>query len=296
MKKNKFLVLLSTFTVTLSSGISLAKDLPAFDTEGHRGARGLLPENSIPAFKKALDLGVTTLEMDTIITKDKKVIVSHDPYFSHEICLTPDGKQITEKTQKNFNIYKMNYADVLKYDCGSKTHPRFPKQNHMKVTKPLLRDVILESEKYIKSKNLKPVFYNIETKTEENGDKVFNPEPKEFMTLIYNQLKDLKILDRVIIQSFDVRTLQELKNIDPKIKTSLLVENKESFQKNIDKLGFNPDIYSPEYILVNKELIQTAHKKNIKVVPWTVNKKEEIETLKKLGVDGIISDYPNLFN
>src|SRR5215510_16338274 len=91
-------------------------DISSFDKEGHRGCRGLMPENTIAAMLHALDLGVTTLEMDAVITKDNKVILSHEPFFNHDITTKPDGSFIDQKEEKNYNIYKMTYAETQKYD------------------------------------------------------------------------------------------------------------------------------------------------------------------------------------
>jgi len=110
-------------------------------------------------------------------------------------------------------------------------------------------------------------------------------------------IQQKKIEERVIIQSFDRRTLQYLHKKYPSIKTTLLVEalDKNSFRKQLKDLGFNPTIYSPEQVLVNSNLIRECHKRNIEIIPWTVNDKKEIIKLKKMGIDGIISDYPDLF-
>ena len=114
--------------------------LPAFDIEGHRGCRGLMPENTIPAMMKALELGVTTLEMDAVITKDKQVILSHEPFFNHDITTGPDGKYVTEQDERSLNIYKMTYAQTQTYDVGLKPHPRYPNQRRLKATKPVLKE------------------------------------------------------------------------------------------------------------------------------------------------------------
>src|SRR5581483_6059493 len=92
--------------------------LPAFDIEGHRGCRGLMPENTVPAMMKAIDMGVTTLEMDAVITKDKQVILSHEPFFNHEITTKPDGSYVNEQEEKSLNIYKMTFAQTQQYDVG----------------------------------------------------------------------------------------------------------------------------------------------------------------------------------
>ncbi|MEO8235333.1 MAG: glycerophosphodiester phosphodiesterase [Flavobacterium sp.] len=276
--------------------ISIASFGQNFDIQGHRGCRGLLPENSIEAMKKAIDIGVTTLEMDVVISKDHQVVVSHDAYLSHEFCFDLKGSEITESNEKEFNLYQMDYAQIRKYDCGSKVHPRFLDQLKLKTYKPLLSELIDSVEIYIKKKYPnKTIRYNIETKITPDGDGVFNPEPKEFVDLLLAVLKTKNISDRFYIQSFDVRTLQYLHKNHPEIKTVLLVENKLSIEENIALLGFYPNIYSPEFILLNKKKVEFLHKKNIKVIPWTVNEINDMKKLIKMKVDGIISDYPNRY-
>jgi glycerophosphoryl diester phosphodiesterase len=270
--------------------------LPAFDIEGHRGCRGLMPENTIPAMMKALELGVTTLEMDAVITKDKQVILSHEPFFNHEITTSPDGKFVTEQDERNLNIYKMTYAQTQTYDVGLKPHPRFPNQKRLKATKPLLKEVIENVEAYHKLNGGRTVFYNIETKTQPATDGTFHPSPGDFVNTLMGVINGANITDRVIIQSFDFRTLQVLHRRYPAVKTAALVEDfdKRSLDEQLKALGFKPTIYSPHYSLVNKELIAKCHELQIKVIPWTVNYKAKIDELKVLGVDGIITDYPDL--
>src|SRR5689334_10616789 len=99
--------------------------IPAFDKEAHRGGRGIMPENTIPSMLHALDLGVTTLEMDAVITSDKQVILSHEPFFNKDITTKPDGTYLQDNESKAFNIYKMTYQQVQQLDVGMKPHPRF---------------------------------------------------------------------------------------------------------------------------------------------------------------------------
>jgi glycerophosphoryl diester phosphodiesterase len=268
-----------------------------FDVQGHRGCRGLMPENTIPAMIKALQLGVTTLEMDAVITKDKQVILSHEPFFGWEISTTPDGKTFSFKEEKNHNIYRMNYNEVRQWDVGLKVHPRFPQQQKMKAYKPLLAEVIDSAEQYIKANGLQPVDYNIETKSDDATDNTFHPAPEEFVDLLIAVIKEKKIEKRTIIQSFDIRTLQVMRRKYPKIRTALLIEgfNKSSIQENLNKLGFTPAIYSPEFLLVNEEMVKFCHDKGMLLIPWTVNDRKNIDRLIQLGADGIITDFPDLF-
>jgi glycerophosphoryl diester phosphodiesterase len=266
-----------------------------FDLQGHRGARGLLPENSIPAFLKAIDWGVKTLELDVVVSKDSQIVISHEPFFSAEICLNAQGDTIKKEQEKKYNIYQMTLAEIKKFDCGSIGNPRFPEQKKQRVFKPTLREMVNAVEKYLAEKKLKPVFYNIETKSLPEGDSIFHPAPTEFAQLLYDEIKALKILDRVYIQSFDVRTLQAFKKIDEEVPLVLLVENKNSLRDNLEKLGFTPSVYSPYYQLVTLDLVKQAHELGMKVIPWTVNEESAMENMKKMGVDGLITDYPNRF-
>ncbi|MEO0066867.1 MAG: hypothetical protein RI983_2193 [Bacteroidota bacterium] len=269
----------------------------SFDWQGHRGARGLVPENTIPAMYKAIDLGATTLEMDVVITKDKQVILSHEPFFNHEIASKPDGTAVTIQEEKQLNIFQMSYAATQRYDVGLRGNERFPKQQKMAITKPLLLQVIDSADAY--AKQLKKVlpYYNIETKSQPSTDGVFHPDPKTFVDLLIAVIQNKKIADRVTIQSFDIRTLQYLQQQYPAIPTVLLIEedDKRSLDQQLSVLGFIPYAYSPHYSLVNAAMVAECMKLNMKLIPWTVNNLAEMKRLRELGVDGIISDYPNLF-
>ena len=269
-----------------------------FDKQGHRGCRGLMPENTIPAMVHAIGLGVTTLEMDICFSKDKKAFLSHEPFFNHEITTQPDGNFIDEKDEKSYNLYQMSYDSITKYDVGMKPHPRFPQQQKMKAVKPLLADVFTAIKKEMMTRRRPFPYYNIETKTNPATDNIYHPAPAEFVELLMAVIKENQMEDFVIIQSFDFRTLQYLHQHYPNIKTAMLIEDydKRSIEAQLAALGFTPTIYSPAYVLATEEVIKKCHQQNIQIIPWTVNDKKEIDRLKALGVDGIISDYPNLFN
>ncbi|MEO7983869.1 MAG: glycerophosphodiester phosphodiesterase [Bacteroidota bacterium] len=285
-------------TMKTSQNTSLGNEEKEFDKQGHRGCRGLMPENTIPAMLKALDLGVTTLEMDVVITKDKKVILSHEQWFGQEITTKPNGSYIGEREERTYNIYWMTYAQTKTFDVGMKPHPRFPEQQKMKVTKPLLADVIDSVKKDMMTRRRPFPYYNIETKTNPEFDGVFQPGPGEFVELLMDVVKEKQIEDHVIIQSFDFRTLQYLHQHYPGIRTAMLIEDfdKRKLDEQLKALGFIPTIYSPAYQLVNEKLVARCHQKKMKLIPWTVNDKPAIDKLKEIGVDGVITDFPNLFN
>ena len=267
----------------------------SFDFQGHRGCRGLMPENTITGFLKALDLGVTTLEMDVVISKDHQVLCSHEPWFSHEISQDPNGHIFAEAEERNHSIYKMTFAETQKYDVGLKPHPRFPNQENIPATKPLLAEVIVESDKYALKQHRALPFYNIETKCLPLSDDIFHPTPEVFSDLLLGVIFKTGISDRAIVQSFDIRTLQYIRKNHPEIKLALLVENNLSAAENLKYLGFTPDIYSPDSILVSDNLIAFCRSKNMKIIPWTLNELREMKNLISMGVDGLISDFPNKY-
>jgi glycerophosphoryl diester phosphodiesterase len=276
------------------AGSASAQYIPKFDLQGHRGARGLMPENTIPAFLEALNTGVTTLELDVVITKDGEVLVSHEPYMSHEMCLKPNGETISPEESLKYNIYKMIYAETQKFDCGLKPHPRFPDQNKLKITKPLLRNVIAAAEDHIKSYTFYEVDYNIEIKSVQGEEGKFQPSIEEFSEKVFEVINQYLPWERVVIQSFDFRVLKYWHKKYPQVRLAALVENKKSVETNLKELGFSPSIYSPDFILLKSQGTVTAlKKKKIRVIPWTVNEPEDMKRLKAWGVDGIITDYPN---
>ncbi len=196
------------FFTFIVATVSAQVYIPKFDLQGHRGARGLKPENTVPAFLAALDTGVTTLELDLAITKDKQVILSHEPWMSAAICLQPEGKVINEKDERKFNIYQMSYDRVKQFDCGSKGNERFPEQEKLKIAKPLLKDVILAVESHIKNFTQYEVDYNIEIKTSPEDDNKFHPSPEEFSNLVHEVIDQYLPWERIVIQSFDFRVLK----------------------------------------------------------------------------------------
>lgn len=267
--------------------------IPKFDLQGHRGARGLRPENTIPAFLLALDSGVTTVEMDLAVTRDNQLIVSHEPWMSAEICLQAGGKAIRGKDEKKFNIYKMDYAQVREFDCGSKGNERFPEQVKTQQSKPLLTEVIMAIEDHIRSRTQYEVDYNIEIKTTDDGDGKFHPTPEVFSDLVYKVLDQYLPMERIVIQSFDFRVLKYWHEKYPDVRLAALVENTKSIDANLDELGFKPSIYSPYFELLSKDKVKYLQRQKIRVIPWTVNEEKDMKNIKDMGVDGFITDYPD---
>ncbi len=269
-----------------------------FEIQGHRGSRGLMPENTIEAFKRAIDEGVETLELDVVISKDRQVVVSHDPYFEPTISTSPSGVEITEATKGN--LYLLDYSEIKKFDVGLRGNPNFPDQKKQKAKKPLLKNMIKSAERYAKSKGVPPLKYNIEIKSLREEYRISQPEVSEFSDLVHDIIFKYLPPERVTIQSFDFNVLKhwyvkihigEYENVS----LSALIEPYEDndIQKTLDKLGFKPNIWSPYFLQLDSEKVKELHYLGIRVIPWTVNDIKDIMAVREMGCDGLITDYPD---
>lgn len=268
-----------------------------FNKEGHRGIRGLVPENTIQSMYRAIDEGATTLEVDVVISKDKKVVVSHDVYFNPDFSTTPEGSALTPKEAQQRLLYTMTYDSIRRYDVGSKGHPGFPQQAKMAAYKPLLGELIDSADAYAKRKGV-VIRYNIELKANKNEDGVKNAPIHEMVDLVMQVVRDHHLEERCYLQSFDFRPLQILHQQYPDIETAVLMggNDKRSLAQQLDELGYVPGIYSPHYSAITPQLVKECHERGMRVIPWTVNTIEDIKRMKSMGVDGIITDYMNYFS
>ena len=262
------------------------------DVHGHRGCRGLMPENTVPAFEKALALGCEWLEMDVVITADDQVLVSHEPWMEHRICRTPEGDSITEMRSHGYNIFRMSLAEAQAFDCGSAQHPDFPDQENHKLHKPTLREVVEAVEETAMELGAGGISYNIEIKSEPTLYGTYQPEPKRFVELVLAQVDSLGLDGRCVIQSFDPAILEAVHALNEEIPTALLVDNSDGLEMNLRRLSFTPTYYSPAFTLVDKSLVKELLDKEIQLLVWTVNDKSDMKRMIKLGVNGIISDHP----
>ncbi|MVT07116.1 glycerophosphodiester phosphodiesterase [Chitinophaga sp. ysch24] len=273
----------------------MAQDRPSFYKVGHRGTRGLMPENTIPAMIKGIETGSNTIEFDVHITKDGKVVVYHDASFNPDYTTKPDGSEIPKETRKDYTFYKMDYSSIRPFVIGEKAYPEYPEQQRIKSYAPLLSELIDSVEAYTKLHGLPPVYYLLEIKSSEKTDGMEQPVPEEYIDKLM-AVKQLKPLGkRLIIQSFDARPLQVLHRRYPKMTLGFLTGDKAPAAQQLEGLGFKPQFYNPHYSLVTKEVVELCHSKKIQIVPWTVQEAAEMKKLKGLGVDGIITDYPNRF-
>ena len=261
---------------------------------GHRGTRGLMPENTIPAMIKGIAAGANTIEFDVHITKDGQVVVYHDASFNPAYTTMPDGTEISDR--KQFILYKMDYSRIRQFVIGEKAYPEFPEQQRLKSYAPLLSEMIDSVEAYTTAHQLPPVYYLLEIKSSAKTDGTEQPAPEEYIRQLM-AVKELKPLgNRLIVQSFDMRPLQVMHQQHPAIALGFLSEQEDAVpEQQLAELGFSPAFYNPHYSFLTPELLQQCHAKHIRVVPWTVQDVADMKKLKEMGVDGIITDYPNRF-
>ncbi|MFA6247317.1 MAG: glycerophosphodiester phosphodiesterase family protein [Mucilaginibacter sp.] len=267
---------------------------PSFFKIGHRGTRGMMPENTIPAMQKAINYGVNTIEFDVHVTKDGKVIVYHDDSFDPNYTLMPNGTEIDPKARDKYLFYQMDYADIKPFIIGTKKYPAFPQQQSLPTYTPLLSELVDSVEHYTKANNLPQVYYLLEIKSDAKTDGVNQPVPEVFVKKVMDVMQTKKLGKRLIVQSFDKRPLKVMHQNYPEVATGFLTgDNKVSFEKNMAELGYTPRFYNPHYGMVSEQLVKQCHDKQMLICPWTVNETAEMKRLAELKVDGIITDYPN---
>ena len=273
-----------------------AVSLSSFDIQGHRGCRGLMPENTIPAFLKGLDVGATTLEMDIAISKDNRVIVSHSPFFSHVITTKPNGIPVTHAEEQGLILYKMYYTDIKKYDVGSRGNPSFPQMQKMNVSVPLLSRVLDSTEAHARNTQRDLPYYNIEIKSYAPWDNYYYPPVNTYTDLLMAVILQKNISNRVIIQSFDVRALKYMHQKYPSIKLSFNLDKlgSKTLSDTLSSLGFTPYILSTNYTSLTEQLILECKAKGIRIIAYTIDDLGEMKRLKLSGLDGLITDYPNV--
>ena len=267
-----------------------------FEIHGHRGCRGLMPENTIQAFRKALELDVDYLELDVVISKDRKVVVSHEPFFNSIFSTKPSGEPVVSDTETN--LYMMTYEEIRSYDVGLRGNPSFPEQNKVASCKPLLSEVTDLVIEHHLSFGSKPPGLNVELKSLPSEYNISQPEPADFVDMVLDLVYSIEHQLDIVFQSFDFNVLQIL-NVHQKssrnFKISVLIEPEDDneIDSNLEKLGFKPDIWSPNFSVLSKTKVDYLHQKGIKVIPWTVNEISDMSKMLDLGCDGIITDYPD---
>ena len=260
--------------------------------QGHRGCRGLYPENSLPAFEHALNIGVRVLEMDVCLSADGQVVVSHEPYMNARYASHPAGNPVLKEEESQLNLYQMSYSEIKRFDVGSRGTTAFPEQKKVPTYKPLLSEVLALGEAFRKRTG-EAVYYNIEIKSEPGEYGHSQPASiKDFSDRVQRVIRAHVANPFIILQSFDFAVLAYYHQVYPEVRLSALVES-ESPQYTLDVLGFTPAIFSSSYQYLTPEMIQYCHSKGMQVVPWTINSTEKMQQLEAWGVDGMITDYPN---
>lgn len=253
---------------------------PHIEIIAHRGGAGLYPENTIPAMRNALSIGVHNLEMDMHITKDSLVVVSHDPYL--------------KGYDKQYPIFANSYSTLRALPIGVAKDKNFPKSKRIKTYIPLVTELIDSVETYSHDHNLDAPEYTIEIKSSPKKDGVLSPAYTTFADLCVSALKSRGLGSRLLLQCFDVRTLKYLHKSYPVLRLLYLVDkNSGSLSEAMNKLGFTPYAISPDFQLITPEFVQEAHKMGMKVIPYTVDDKENTAKMKAAGVDAIITNYPD---
>ena len=264
-------------SLILSSSIMGQSDYKIF---GHRGCRGIYPENTIEGFKKAISLGVDGIELDIVVNKNQELVISHESYIDTNYCLT------TKIDEKNLNIFKMNVTEIQEIDCGSKFIKEFPNQLKIKERKPTYKEFKKELNDY----NGDILF---EIKCEYNLVNEYFPEYENYARIIFDETRYSKHLDNIYFMSFDFRILNELFKIMPNSKYIYLSSNKD-FRQEMKLLNFDPFGVGIDFNIINQEIIDFFHNKKQIIYGWTVNDKENYKTLTSMGIDGVITDYPNI--
>ena len=248
---------------------------PKILVHGHRGARAMRPENTLPAFEYAIAAGADVLELDMAVTQDNILVISHDPYLEPPVCTGPQPKA---------TIHELTLAQVREWDCGKVRNPGFAKQTPVPGTRmPTLDEVF----------DLAPrgnFQFNIETKIFKDRPEL-TPSPEDFARLVLAMIRKHHLENRVMLQSFDFRTLHAMQELAPEIRRVALWEGRDrDFVSIAQEAGAT--IVSPAYRLVTPEKVKAAHDAGLEVVPWTANNPADWDKLIAAHVDAIISDDP----
>jgi glycerophosphoryl diester phosphodiesterase len=265
----------SAATVSFLVLLSALPGAARIQVHGHRGARAVLPENTLPAFEHAIGVGADVLELDLAVTKDNVLVASHDPVLNPKLCKGPAGTGV---------IREMTLAELKRWDCGSLQNPDYPKQQTVPGTKvPTLDEVFALAAKG----NFQ---FNVETKIFADKPQ-YTPSPSEFSKLLLDAIRKHGLESRVIVQSFDFRTLKEMKRLAPNIRRSALYG---VGGRSFDSIAAEAEahIISPNYPLVTPTKVDAAHKAGYEVVPWTANTRKDWDLLIDAKVDAIITDDP----
>lgn len=304
-------------TTTTTSAAATTQSGASFDVQGHRGARGLQPENTLPAFEAALDLGVDTLELDLHFTADGEVVVWHDPIVSPDKCRfdatrSIAGPDLEEANDADIAVAGFTRQQLRAYRCDrNPDERRFPDQraeptglagdNYEIVTLGELFDFVAAyaaaPAKSAEQRNrAAAVRFNVETKRVPDRPETINDgfdgvDPGPFELALLEVIDAYEIADRVTVQSFDLRSLRAIRSVDDEIELAALTRRNEPFPADTAQYA---NVWSPDYRSLSAAAIDAAHAAGMQVIPWTVNETADMARLIGFGVDGLITDRPDL--
>ncbi len=260
----------------------------ALDVQGHRGSRWTHPENTLPAFQFAVESGADTLELDLHVTKDDQLVIVHDHFLDRNICLDKTGRRIRGKIL----IRALTLKELQAFDCGSLTNSSFPEQHAVPHTPIPTLASLFEMLANSKLPQARKVRFNIETKSEE-AHPDYTPDPEIFVKQILALLKKYGVLSRVMLESFDYRTLVIAHRLEPKLQLSVLVGSRMDLHEQVRLMqDLHAEIFSPHYYELTAIDVSEMHAIGVRVIPWTANTTAEWARLIAFGVDGIITDNP----
>lgn len=303
---------LKAFALLLTAGLLVACTTP-FDIQAHRGGRGLAPENTLPAFTKAMSLGVTTLELDVGVSADDQLVIAHDPRINPNLSRDSNGQYLISMGP---SLRSLSYAEIQQYDVGrlkpgTSYAAQYPAQESFDGTvMPRLVDLFA----MVKARGDRRVRFNIETKLRPDRPEE-TADPETFVRLLLNAITQFELEGRVSIQSFDWRTLKLVQALAPAISTVYLSVQLASFNnivnpagpswtvdQSLESAGSVPkmvkqaggSVWSPYYLDLTPDTLREAKVLGLKVVPWTINDPNEMRRLHAMGLDGMITDRPDI--
>lgn len=263
--------------------------MASIEIHAHRGCPSLLPENTLAGFEKAIDCGAIILELDVVVSREGRLIVSHDPYMRAGLCLDRNGNRIPKEEEGIHNIFEMSHEVISGYEVGAILPEKFPHQQTGQHFKPSFLDFVKMVAKH------EGVKANIEVKSDRKWYGEYQPDVSEYAAIVKKEIRALRQLEvPFMVQSFDTAFLNQLYKLDPNIEYGLLVEQQLEVEKSLERLLFTPTYFNPDHELLDEVAVSSLKERGFRVVPWTVNEKERVQSLLKMGVDGVITDYPQV--